>query len=132
MNRTWTHRPTFALLRQLHTKDHGAMAEAARSGASERLAPRTRDADAVVKSICPYHEGDAGRFATAAKALTATGAAVMAVAGRRRAGAAAGGAPMLAGAMATRWSVFRAGRQSAADPKYVVGPQKARAAAAAS
>ncbi|MEA2253449.1 MAG: hypothetical protein QOC78_1192 [Solirubrobacteraceae bacterium] len=80
----------------------------------------------------PYHEGEAGRFSTAAKALTATGAAVMAVAGRRRAGAVAGGALMLAGAMATRWSVFRAGRQSAADPKYVVGPQKARRAAAES
>jgi hypothetical protein len=80
----------------------------------------------------PYHEGEAGRLATAAKALSATGAVVMAVAGRRRAGAAVGGGLMLAGAMATRWSVFRAGRQSAADPKYVVGPQRARRAGAAS
>ena len=30
------------------------MGEAARSPASERMAPRTRSADRVVKSICPY------------------------------------------------------------------------------
>jgi hypothetical protein len=74
----------------------------------------------------PYHQGTAGRFARASKALTAAGAALMATAGRRRAGAAAGATLMLAGAMATRWSVYKAGFQSAADPKYVVGPQKAR------
>jgi hypothetical protein len=33
---------------------------------------------------------------------------------------------MLAGALATRWSVYEAGFQSAADPKYVVEPQRAR------
>jgi formate dehydrogenase major subunit len=47
-------RPTLALLRQLRTKDHLGLAEAARSGASEELAPRTRTADRVAKSICPY------------------------------------------------------------------------------
>ena len=31
---------------------------------------------------------------------------------------------MSAGALAARWSVFKAGFQSAADPKYVVGPQR--------
>ena len=77
----------------------------------------------------PYREGEAGRFARASKALTAAGGVVMALHGRRRAGAIAGGALMLAGAMATRWSVYKAGFQSAADPKYVVGPQRARMAA---
>jgi formate dehydrogenase major subunit len=43
-----------ALLRQLLTKDRLGLGEAARSGESERLAPRTRSADRVVKSICPY------------------------------------------------------------------------------
>jgi hypothetical protein len=38
----------------------------------------------------------------------------------------AGGALMLAGAMTTRWSIYKAGFQSAADPKYVVEPQRAR------
>jgi Polysulphide reductase, NrfD len=75
----------------------------------------------------PYRQGTAGRFARASKALTAAGAALMAGAGRSQAGAAAGAALMLGGAMATRWSVYKAGFQSAADPKYVVGPQKARA-----
>ena len=42
--------------------------------------------------------------------------------GRRRTGAAL----MLAGALATRWSVYKAGLLSAADPKYVVEPQRAR------
>jgi hypothetical protein len=79
----------------------------------------------------PYHQGAAGRFARAGKALTAAGAAVMATAGRRRGRAAAGAGLMLAGAFATRWSVYKAGFQSAADPKYVVGPQRARLAAAA-
>jgi hypothetical protein len=74
----------------------------------------------------PYHEGAAGRFGRAAKALTAAGAAVMGAAGRRRAGSLAGAALMLGGALATRWSVYKAGFQSAADPKYVVGPQRAR------
>jgi hypothetical protein len=74
----------------------------------------------------PYHEGAAGRFAKAAKVLTAAGAGLMAGAGRRRAGVAAGAALMLGGALATRWAVYKAGFQSAADPKYVVGPQRAR------
>ncbi|HEX6618551.1 MAG TPA: NrfD/PsrC family molybdoenzyme membrane anchor subunit [Solirubrobacteraceae bacterium] len=79
----------------------------------------------------PYRQGPAGAAARAAKALTAVGGLVMAWRGRRRAGAMAGGALMLAGAMATRWSVYKAGFQSAADPKYVVEPQRARMAARA-
>ena len=43
-----------ALLRQLRTKDHLALGEAARSQASEDLQPRTQSADRVAKSICPY------------------------------------------------------------------------------
>ena len=47
-------RSTLALLRQLGTKDHLGLGEAARSKASEELEPRTRTADRMVKSICPY------------------------------------------------------------------------------
>jgi hypothetical protein len=57
----------------------------------------------------PYREGAAGRAARAARALTAAGALVMAVGGSRRAGIVAGGALMLGGALATRWSVYKAG-----------------------
>jgi hypothetical protein len=45
---------------------------------------------------------------------------------RSRAAAVAGGALMLAGAVFERWSVFRAGFQSARDPKYTVVPQRER------
>ena len=76
----------------------------------------------------PYHQGEAGRYAKAAKALTAAGGAVMALAGRRRSGAVAGGTLLLAGALSERWSVYKAGFQSARDPKYTVGPQKRRKA----
>jgi formate dehydrogenase major subunit len=47
-------RSTPALLRQLLTQDRLGMGEAARSPASERMAPRTRSADRVARSICPY------------------------------------------------------------------------------
>ena len=35
----------------------------------------------------------------------------------------------LAGALLERWAVFRAGFQSARDPKFTVGPQRERTAA---
>jgi formate-dependent nitrite reductase membrane component NrfD len=75
----------------------------------------------------PYKQGEAGRYAKLAKGLSLAGAAVLGLAGRRRAGAVAGGALMLAGEACLRWSVFRAGFQSAADPRYTVEPQRERA-----
>ena len=98
------------------------------AGAAGELAATTAMERRLGELGQPYREGEAGRFARASKALAAAGALTMAVFGRRRAGAAAGGALMLAGAMATRWSVYKAGFQSAADPKYVVGAQRARVA----
>jgi hypothetical protein len=77
----------------------------------------------------PYRQGPAGRLARAAKACTAAGAGLVAAAGRRRGLAAAGAALVLAGSACERWAVYKAGFQSAADPKYVVGPQRARLAA---
>jgi hypothetical protein len=75
----------------------------------------------------PYHQGEAGRFDKLAKVLSGLGAAVSAFAGRKRRSAAiAGGALILAGAACERWSVFRAGFQSARDPKYTVMPQRER------
>lgn len=74
-----------------------------------------------------YGHGEAGRFGRIAKAATASGAALLAARGRRsRAATVAGGALVLAGELALRWSVFRAGFQSARDPRYTVGPQKER------
>jgi hypothetical protein len=75
----------------------------------------------------PYRQGDAGRYAKVAKACSLGGAALLAAAGRRsRLASAAGGALVLAGEMALRWSVFKAGFQSARDPKYTVLPQRER------
>jgi hypothetical protein len=75
----------------------------------------------------PYREGEAGRYSRLAYGLTAGGAALMAAAGRSRPRALAAGAMLLGGAISTRWAVFKAGFQSAGDPRYTVGPQRLRA-----
>jgi len=75
----------------------------------------------------PYRQGAAGKLSKLAKSATLGGAWLLARRGRRSRGAAvAGGALVLAGEVARRWSVFRAGFQSARDPKYVVQPQRDR------
>ena len=74
----------------------------------------------------PYHEGESGSYGKLAKGLTVAGAAVLATAGRKRTGAIAGGALLLAGGALARWSVFKAGFASARDPKYTVVPQRER------
>jgi formate-dependent nitrite reductase membrane component NrfD len=74
----------------------------------------------------PYRTGTGGTFARAAKALSTTGALVTAVAGRKRAGAVAGATMILAGGMCLRWAVYKAGIQSARDPRYTVAPQRRR------
>jgi formate-dependent nitrite reductase membrane component NrfD len=74
-----------------------------------------------------YHHGQAGLFSKLAKGLTASGAAVLAAGGgRSRKAACAGGGLILAGVACTRWSIFKAGSQSAADPRYTVEPQRER------
>jgi hypothetical protein len=74
----------------------------------------------------PYKEGAAGQFGRGAQACLAAGAALLAwQGGRSRPAAVLGGMLLSAGALGARWSVFRAGFQSAADPRYVVGPQRA-------
>jgi hypothetical protein len=75
----------------------------------------------------PYRRGVAGKLSRAAGALNLAGAGLIAARGARSRNAAiAGGALITAGVVAERWAVFRAGFQSAADPKYTVGPQRAR------
>jgi hypothetical protein len=76
----------------------------------------------------PYHQGEAGKYGKLAKACSLGGAAVIGLGGRRsRLAAVAGGTLLLAGEAALRWSVFKAGFQSARDPKYTVIPQRERA-----
>jgi len=77
-----------------------------------------------------YEQGEAGRYGKLSKELTAAGAALLAVRGRRsRATAITGSALVLVGELALRWSVFKAGFQSARDPRYTVIPQRERLAA---
>lgn len=75
----------------------------------------------------PYEKEEAGRYEKLARAFTGAGAAVMGLTGKKsRAAAVAGGALILAGAATERWAVFKAGFQSARDPKYTVMPQRKR------
>jgi hypothetical protein len=75
----------------------------------------------------PYRTGRAGRFARAARALTTAGGALVGLRGRRsRVATVLGAATVLAGAICRRWAVFEAGRESAGNPKYTVGPQRER------
>jgi len=73
-----------------------------------------------------YDRDAAGRHARLARACTTVGAGLLALAGRRPAAARTGGVLVLAGGLALRFSVFRAGFQSARDPRYTVVPQRAR------
>ncbi|MHB1809440.1 MAG: NrfD/PsrC family molybdoenzyme membrane anchor subunit [Solirubrobacteraceae bacterium] len=78
----------------------------------------------------PYAEGAAGAYSHVARGLTMGGSLLIAGAGRRRRSAAvAGGAMVLAGAVCERWAVFKAGFQSARDPRYTVAMQRLRATA---
>ena len=74
-----------------------------------------------------YHQGAAGKLSWAAKGLSVAGAALLAKRGRKsRASAVVGGALVCAGELCLRWAVFKAGIQSARDPKYVIESQRLR------
>ena len=73
-----------------------------------------------------YRHGTPGRLANLSRACIASGALVLAArGGSSRRAAALGGTILSVGALATRWTVFRAGFRSAADPRYVMGAQRA-------
>jgi formate-dependent nitrite reductase membrane component NrfD len=76
-----------------------------------------------------YRQGEAGRFNKIAKACAVAGSTLIALKGKRsRAATVAGSTLVLAGELALRWSVFKAGFQSARDPRYTVLPQRERLA----
>jgi formate-dependent nitrite reductase membrane component NrfD len=74
----------------------------------------------------PYEKGRAGTMMEAGEVLTAAGLAGAVLAGRSRAAAALSGAALMAASALTRFGVFEAGRASARDPAYTVGPQRQR------
>jgi formate-dependent nitrite reductase membrane component NrfD len=95
----------------------GAALELAAAGAMERRLGFLAE---------PYRHGSTGVLATAAKTLTAAGALTMLVQGRHRGGTLAAGALLLAGSLTERFAIFRAGIDSARDPRYTVVPQRLR------
>jgi formate-dependent nitrite reductase membrane component NrfD len=97
--------------------------------ASEVVASRMRSRLGLVGEV--YEQGEAGRYEHVAKATGVGGAALLSFAARSRARAAAGGALVLVGVLARRFAVFKAGFQSARDPRYTVDPQRARVATGA-
>jgi formate-dependent nitrite reductase membrane component NrfD len=79
-----------------------------------------------------YHEGRAGKLMRTAEALTVAGVGCALAFGRRsRVAAALSGAALLTASACARFGIFEAGVASANDPKYTVGPQRERLAAAA-
>jgi hypothetical protein len=75
-----------------------------------------------------YRTGKAGRWNRAARMLTMLGGIGALLARRSRAGSALAGLALTAGSLATRFAVFEAGIQSAADPQHVIAPQRERLA----
>lgn len=99
-------------------------------GSALELAMMERMRQSMGLSAEPLQAGRAGNYLRAARALTAGGAALAALGGRSRIASTAAGAALLAGSACTRFGVFHAGQQSAADPRYTVVPQRERLDAA--
>ena len=89
---------------------------------------RTEDIGTEVFFMPAAAHTEKARLLRAAEALTVAGAAGAVLARRSRPGLALAGAALLAGSALTRFGVFEAGRMSARDPKYTVGPQRQRLA----
>jgi hypothetical protein len=74
----------------------------------------------------PYKHGTSGLFGHVSRGCIAAGAALLwRKGGSSRTAAAVAGGMLSAGALSARISIFRAGFQSASDPRYVVDPQRA-------
>jgi formate-dependent nitrite reductase membrane component NrfD len=75
----------------------------------------------------PYRSGQASSPVKAAKGLLRAGALLVSLGGHRRPWLARTGAvATLAGVALTRWSIFKAGFESAEDPRFTVQPQRER------
>jgi formate-dependent nitrite reductase membrane component NrfD len=75
-----------------------------------------------------YQQGGAGEMMRAARWLTPCGGVAALAATRSRVAAVTAASLLMAGALTTRFGVFRAGPASVADPKYVVAAQRGSAA----
>ncbi len=111
------------------------LAPVAAAGAARKLAVGGALLELVVSehmergmglSAEPLHTGNPGTMMKASKALTAAGAALTVLGGRRRSVAVLAGTALMAGSALTRFGVFYGGQASARDPKYTVVPQRER------
>jgi Polysulphide reductase, NrfD len=76
----------------------------------------------------PYRTGPGGQMLTVARYLTISGGVAALAARRSRAAAAVSAALLTGGGLAAKFAVLRAGKASAADPKYVIASQVSSAA----
>jgi hypothetical protein len=72
----------------------------------------------------PYRTGPGGKMLTAARYLTMSGGVAALAARRSRTAAAVSAALLTGGGLCAKFAVLRAGKASAADPKYVVATQR--------
>jgi formate-dependent nitrite reductase membrane component NrfD len=112
-----------------------ALVRSEQAGPARNLAMVGASAELVAKRLLirrlgagaePYQSGQAGRLLDAAEMLTAGGLAAAALGGRSRIATRLAGAALVASSAFTRFGIFQAGRASARDPKYTVGPQRER------
>ncbi len=72
----------------------------------------------------PYRTGDGGKMLRTARYLTIGGGVAALAARRSRTAAALSAGLLIAGGLCAKFGVLRAGKASAADPKYVVAGQR--------
>lgn len=72
----------------------------------------------------PYRTGDGGKMLRTARYLTIGGGVAALAARRSRTAAALSAGLLIAGGLCAKYGVLRAGKASAADPKYVVAGQR--------
>ncbi len=110
----------------------GQAARFAVLGAATELTAKSLLVRRLGETAEPYHTGRTGRLMEAAEVLTAAGLAGAVLSGGlrpgrgRRLAAALSGAALVTSSALTRFGIFEAGRASARDPKYTVGPQRER------
>ncbi len=109
------------------TSEAGAARRLALAGAVAEMASKELMQRRLGEQGEPYKQGAAMKFSQLSRGCLIAGSALLLRRGSTSRGAAASaGALLLTGALSGRWSVFRAGFNSVADPRYVVSPQRAR------
>ncbi|WP_316752030.1 NrfD/PsrC family molybdoenzyme membrane anchor subunit [Streptomyces herbicida] len=105
--------------------DHGPPIRMSLLGVGMELAAMRRIERRLGPASEPYLMDRPGRLLTLSKALTAAGAGLSLLAGRRTARLLAGGSYLAAG-LCARFGIFAAGIASAEDPAHVVAAQRRR------